>query len=167
SKCGGFAEDRVQEGAIRKRGNIRDFKEAIADSVGTAAGAGAGSFHCPSGIQNALAQRLRSRGTLFEESQQLPIERARVAEVKAHPLGSAARQTIANSETLPRGLSLQLIRQRVVVAALGVVEKAANSGEKGDRAGRKIFLGGGDSAIHFLRNLPQPGSGLIVAKPAR
>src|SRR5216683_3028192 len=63
---------------------------------------------------------------------------------------------------------LQLIRKRVVVARVAVMQKAANGAEEVDSAGGQLFFRGAAAQrlLLFAANLAQPGGSLVIAQSA-
>src|SRR5438477_2337278 len=98
------------------------------------------------GVEKPLPQRQRNRSLLFQIPQELPVQRARVAEVLPHPIRRRSGNTVADSQGVLRGCFLEFVGQRVVVAPVGVMEKASGRTQKIHRGGAHLFLGRGDIA---------------------
>ena len=136
------AKERIRYGAVRERGRVDDFQQAIAHhemlpvfrlQLGGARG-----------VEQSLAQRQRNRRFLFQVPQQLPVQRPRMPKVQAHPLRRRSCDAVTHAQRALRRGGLQFVGQRVVVAPIAVVQKTADRAQKINRRGGKLFLRGRD-----------------------
>src|SRR5213080_2430525 len=80
--------------------------------------------------KNRRSIKTRSRGANFIEKYVQPLDRSRVAEILAHPLGWVRLYTLLKSDFGGRCLGLQFIRQSIEIARLLIMQKTAHGAEK-------------------------------------
>src|SRR6516165_7603576 len=89
-------------------------------------------------------------------------------EIQAHPLGRIAPQVVVYSQGALGGARLQLIRQRIVVAGIVVMQKAPYGAEKLDGVARQfIFIHRAESWVAAVAcQLAHPQRGMEIAQAA-
>src|SRR5262249_61004919 len=121
-----------------------------------------------SNVKKTLPERLWNKRFLLQIPQQQSIQGPSVTEVQPHPLRGISRLPIRNTQRPLRSRCLKLVRQRVVVSPVCVMQKTANRAQKIDRARRQILFRRSDiQRLLVLGNLSQPNRRLIVAQSAR
>jgi hypothetical protein len=63
-----------------------------------------------------------------------------MTEVQAHPLRGSSRDAITHAQRALRGRGLQFVSQRVVVAAVAVMQKTTDRTQKSKCCGGKFFF---------------------------
>ena len=91
-----------------------------------------------------------------------------MTKIQPHPLRCIPRLSIRNAKRSLRSRGLQLIRQRVVVSPIRVVQETANRAQKIHGTGSQVFFRRRNiQRLLVLGNLPQPNRRLIVAQSTR
>src|SRR5260221_2213055 len=159
-----FGEKGKQDGAVGNLLGVEQFEPSVAHGE---------RFPIPGlgpcrarYVEKPLAQSLWRRRFLLEITQQLPVQRARVPKIQPHPLRGIARQSIGYAKGALSGTGLQLVGQRIVVARVAVMEKAANGAEEIHGAGGQLFFrrAAAQGLALFAANLAQPHRSLVVAQ---
>ncbi len=162
-----FGEQRVNRLAVGERLLVGQFQQPIAYGKSFSIS----SFH-PSarhGVLQALAEGKGCHGPLLHVAQQLAVQRSRVAEVEAHPLGGIAAQVVVNAQRVFRGVGLKFVGESIVVTAVAVMEKASDAAQELHRVAREfVFIQRTDSRVAAIAGeLAHPERGMVIAQSAR
>ena len=163
-----FHQHRIQHRAVGKRLLVQHFNLPAANRE-IARNRRLGFRHAPRCGKKPLLQTERSGRLLVHIAQQLAVQRPRMPEINAHPLGRAALRAIPHTQRFLRSLRLQLVSQRIVVSRIGVMQETPDRTHELHGIRRKLFFRRARSPqiLAVAHDLPQPICRLIIAQSPR